>query len=520
MKLSSYAYVSLFGVNSLDDLKYALFANRLAKENITDPLSTESLRAAANTAKQFAAKNSWIANIFPVSRGLLSSIAPALFMSVRQMIICLDDLERKGPGLDLGDILGLVSFLREERKCKVVLLLNNEALGNDKSTFEKYLEKVVDVTLAYNVTPDESLKKADLKPDDIGTQVSACCVALGIINVRVIKKIDALVRSAKPLFEQYDQAVFVAATKSLALFCWAYHQPDDAPSFAFFRSKKSERAFGTGAGNFTTQEIAWNALLSSYDFGWVDELDLVLMKGVENGYLDPDELAGPAAKADERAKATKADGSFEDAWRLYHDSFDENEEEALNAIAASFEKNVKYISPINLNGTVRLFKELDRSEQARSMIGYYVDNRQEPRQFFDLEQYPFSGDISDPDVISAFKAKLDSFPSAPATSDMLAALKGGSWDTDTIDNLASLSTDEYYKIIANAKGEELRRIVSGCLQFDRIGNATEPMKEISKKARDALLRIALTSKINARRVAGYGIKVPSNFDTNTREPGG
>ena len=47
-------------------------------------------------------------------------------------------------------------------------------------------------------------------------------------------------------------------------------------------------------------------------------------------------------------------------------------------------KNVAYVTPINLNGTVMLFKGLGRTEQASEMIKYYVDNRKEDRKFFDL----------------------------------------------------------------------------------------------------------------------------------------
>ena len=48
-------------------------------------------------------------------------------------LICIDDLDRKGEKLRVEDVLGLVSFLREERKCKVALLLNEEQLqGKDE----------------------------------------------------------------------------------------------------------------------------------------------------------------------------------------------------------------------------------------------------------------------------------------------------------------------------------------------------------------------------------------------------
>ena len=52
--------------------------------------------------------------------------------------------------------------------------------------------------------------------------------------------------------------------------------------------------------------------------------------------------------------------------------------------------------------------------------------------------------------------------------------------------------------------------IASALQFDNVANATDTMKEISKRAKQALRRIANESPINARRVAKYGIKVEEN----------
>jgi hypothetical protein len=67
---------------------------------------------------------------------------------MRNTIVCIDDLERAGDGLNVKDVLGLATALRIEKKCKVVLLSNdNELEGQQKTDFEKQLEKVVDVKM-------------------------------------------------------------------------------------------------------------------------------------------------------------------------------------------------------------------------------------------------------------------------------------------------------------------------------------------------------------------------------------
>lgn len=143
----------------------------------------------------------------------------------------------------------------------------------------------------------------------------------------------------------------------------------------------------------------------AYGCAWTDDFDLELIKGVKDGYFDPEKIKKHAHDLQDKIITTKADGSFEDAWRLYHDSFENNEDELLDKLHASFVKNVKYITPTNLSGTVSLFKELGRTDQAREMLKYYIDTRNEDRAFFDLDANPFSDSITDPDVRAAFKER-------------------------------------------------------------------------------------------------------------------
>ncbi len=96
-------------------------------------------------------------------------------------------------------MLGLVSFLREQRNCKVSLILNDEALiDGAKTQFEKYLEKVVDVSLAYEPTASDSVGVALDVSDPVSQRVADLCTALGISNIRVIKRMERVVRAIQP----------------------------------------------------------------------------------------------------------------------------------------------------------------------------------------------------------------------------------------------------------------------------------------------------------------------------------
>jgi KAP family P-loop domain len=102
-----------------------------------------------------------------------SNVANALsFLTIRKQIVCIDDLERCGKGLDVSDVLGLTSFLRQQRSCKIILVLNDEQLkAEQKQWFESYLEKVVDVSLTLQPTPSESIAIAIRGTDDLSMRI-------------------------------------------------------------------------------------------------------------------------------------------------------------------------------------------------------------------------------------------------------------------------------------------------------------------------------------------------------------
>jgi hypothetical protein len=233
---------------------------------------------------------------------------------------------------------------------------------------------------------------------------------------------------------------------------------------------------------------------------------MALLEGVRCGYFDPTLITKPAAELDKQFAALKLNGSFQQSWDLYHESFDNNQEEVLDSMYASFISSVKQITPLNMNSTIALFKGLGRLDQAAEMIAHYVEKRSDEPALFDPQNYLMFGELTDQEVSKAFKDKHASFKhefDAPKVLRSIADTNG--WSPEEITYLSQLPVADYYQMFKGSKGKELRKLINACLQFDRIGNATSEMKEVSRKAREALGRIAKESPINACRVKPYGM---------------
>jgi len=162
------------------------------------------------------------------------------------------------------------------------------------------------------------------------------------------------------------------------------------------------------------------------------------------------------------------------------------------------------VNPGTLSGTVKLFKQFGRADQAEAMIARYVEARSGEPGLFDLNSNPFGITADDPGVRSAFEVK----EAEPRESANFVALLNSSkenWSADVVEALAAASVDDYFRAFKSSVGEAHRRLIYNGLQFANVGNATPAMRQVTEKARAALLAIAAESPFNTYRVARFGV---------------
>lgn len=134
---------------------------------------------------------------------------------------------------------------------------------------------------------------------------------------------------------------------------------------------------GIGDGKVSEQDKKWQTTLQSYNYQLTDELDLILAEAVKTGYIIEEDFKDKASVKNQQIIASKSEGSFSSAWRLYHDTFNDNGDEVINGLYESFKENCQYITPTNLNGTVSLFRELGEEKKASEIIGIYIEKRKD-----------------------------------------------------------------------------------------------------------------------------------------------
>jgi hypothetical protein len=505
--LEHYSYVSLFGRNSLEELRYAIFENTIEVNQLDIEPDFVTLKGILENSKSWR-KSTSLLKFIPRFNEFFPFFAKSFFLTVRKQIICIDDLERIGDGLSTKDILGLVSFLKDQRKCKIVLLLNDEELTEEASKdFEKQLEKVIDVEMRFEPTPLEAVDIGVDKSTSFEKRFSQVCIGLEITNIRVIRKIQRFLKNLERLLSNYDKRIFEAALPSVVLFCWIIYQPKLAPSLDFVKNFHSFGPILGGEKHESEPEKMWRLLLGAIKFSNFDEFDGALLKSVQMGYFDSDIIEKAAFEFSKELILQDQNNVLRAAWEKYHGSFKNNADEILDEMHGAFKVCVHSISPMNLDGTVGLFRTLGRDIEANEMIADYVSKRKETADFFDPQRSTFLA-LKDQVLKKAFEDKLATFKDERSPVEILLQIaRVSGWNPEDISALAHVSEDEFYKIFKETEGDDLDIVVNQALKMARYDQSDPQYKIISSNAEKALRRIALESDINRLRVMSYGVTV-------------
>jgi len=514
LRAKRYAYVSLFGLNSPDDLRHAIFESTVDPSQIATGPTIESLSDLIGTASAFGRKARGL--IGPVMSAfgqgdVGNAIAKSAFLLVREQLICFDDLERSGKDLKARDVLGLVSFLKEQRKCKIVLLLNDEALeGDEQEEFQRLLEKVIDVSLTFAPTPEEAAAIALQDDEPVGARLRKAAITLGITNIRVIKKIERLALRLVALLKDNRPEVLDQGIIACALGGWSVFQPDQAPRLDLIRDYNSiVWAMRDRRGEQPDDMAQWRDRLSLLPYTATDDFDRVVIDAVVAGFFDEKKLAAEAQRLDQELARTGRDNPYKQAWERYHGSLTDEDDEVVEGIRQAALASLENLDPSNINAAIRLLREFGQAGQADELVEAYVAAQPKNRRYFDLGNHHFGNDIPiDEALRAAFQRRYEEFVDTREPRDVLKEIaEGNGWGDDDERLIATLSAEQFEALFEATSGPTLRRIIQAALRLASNGSpATTPMRA---PLRQALENIAAKSPLRARRLRSWGFN-PDN----------
>ncbi|WP_144983064.1 P-loop NTPase fold protein [Halomonas sp. C22] len=505
--VKSYSYISLFGIDSLEGFKYAIFENTVPRSMIGKPITLESFSENVGKVSQILGKRA-LKTIFSTKplNGFSRAVDSASFLSVRNTLICVDDMERKGEKLSSRDSLGLISYLKEHRCCKVVLLLNDGEDGMDE--YIKYREKVIDIELEYRPSVKDNVDIAFDAQRGIFDIANEYACSLNSSNIRTLLKTKRYISILSATISDLEIEVQREVVSSVVLFCLCFYRAGNPliPPLDYVANIGSKLFRIGGDKEIPENEKPWHKFLMSFGYRTTNQLDKVLARGVEAGFFDLEEVNKIATARNEEVLQHKSTQEFHDAWSLYHNTFEENEDQLVEELQRSLVRNAKTVSPTNLNGTVVLLRDLGREEIADKIIEQYVLARKDQPKVFDLNDYAFGGDVTDSKIREVFASEYEKIDSRPSLLDVLERLSTtNGWSPIDEEVLAESTPEDYVSIFDSERGEHLDQYVRVGLKFREWSNGNDVREKIGRNLEEALQIIGQRSRLNRRRVKKFGV---------------
>ncbi len=145
MSITEYFNLCNYIKNPNKQVKNIVYVSLFGKEHYKEVLEEITLKAYKHNKILYFIRN---ITFWKLSVGTFLQLF--ITKNFKNIIVYLDDLERKSDKLDIKDILGLINQLKEE-KCKVILISNKDELSNnkekDKEIFDTYKEKCIDLNI-------------------------------------------------------------------------------------------------------------------------------------------------------------------------------------------------------------------------------------------------------------------------------------------------------------------------------------------------------------------------------------
>lgn len=510
--LAKYSYVSLFGVRSSAELRTAILLKAVSTQTIGQPLTAKSINENWRSLTVVGAKRLYLA----LANALREvSYAKHVYFGVETMasylvddtIICIDDFERSSTELRAEDVLGLILELKEERRCKVALILNDEELKDDrKDRYQQYREKVIDMELSFSPNVGETIDWAISKDFPFRAVIEECATKLGMDNIRALRKTGSLIRSMLDAAGELHPMAAESIVRSTCLLCASHftgrkdgHGLDSISKWngILWSSAKA------GHGELSSQDQQWRQKLLAYGTQQIDEIDLAIADVVKNGYVEGSDFLPQARKLNERWRQEDVAAPFSDAWQSFHFSLEEKPDELVEELFTSAKHAAPTVSPLNLSATVNLLRDLGASAKADELIDYYVSVRRDEPSVFNLSANPFATDIRDPHLLTKFEEEFEKSRRLPSLGEAATHIaQGNGWNPEHIEALERGSVDDYYHLFKQPHGRLLPGLIKACLRFEN----DRDHAAVAKKAAEALSKIAGEGPLNAMRLSRFGIK--------------
>ena len=541
IKNTAYSYVSLFGLNNLDDLKLRIFHNGKAikSEEVIKKEFEESVDEMSKLYRYapwlYSLKNKvpFIGSLtkfgkeLPFINKVGSLIGAAEYGLVKNYLICFDDLERKGDKLSIKEVMGLIDELSTRKKCKIVLIFNDKTLADnnqDRNDFDKYREKVVDVETEYKPSVEENLRHIFKGSEMFYGQVLKTFKIFGLSNIRIFKKTKWALDKIEPHIGNLEKNVQSELASHIAVFCWSFYNSESGLPLSFVKDKLKANSWLSALADKEHQpskeDKRWKEIASTLELGPA-KYDDSLYDLIQSGYFDTSKFLADINSVNKDVMIQNARQRLHQAWEIYTDSFDNNIDEFKVALKEVLNQDIGKLGIWDFSGVIDVLEEY--GDDVTKYVNEYVIARKGHLGAIDEHDHMFGHKIKNELLIRAIHDEKNRIGKDKDLDAILQKISfNKSWGPDDLDYLVNASTDDITKWMLSRPSDLVEKIRGGFLFFAQLQGSnpqdTSRYHSIANKAKDALKRVAAQNSLNAKRVMNiYGVDISAADSINASE---
>ena len=481
---SAISYVSIFGASSITDIK------RLILEKAVGLNSKELNRAIK------VARSTWaFGRLLPKFSNFANAVQYVSELLLKNFIVCLDDIERRSSSLELSTVFGLVSLLKEENNCRVVLIFNEDELKEaDQTALKIYREKIIDVEFTYAPTIAENAAIIFKEPKH--AFAFRVFELLEIRNIRVMQQVAWNLDLFEPFTLTLAPSVREWFLRHVVVLTCLFHQHANDINFSDL-DKFSEASFIIAKGQ-AKEERPGDRLLRRVDYGYSAPDEFVIWF-LQHGLVKDKELKEALKAEDERERRSQIREKQMTIWNLLTSNFQASQERLVHELVHFLNENVTELSWGELNEICDVISKLDANENTQLWKDRLILAQAPKIDMQTLNIYrEHTSDKELLDKLDARRAELHQEKSIKSIIFRMVLERG--WMPEDLAALDEYSEEEYANWLASETDPRLLEILKE-FRFTFNRNAQETAySRIGIKLENALKRLGTTSAINRLRL--------------------
>ncbi len=511
----AYSYVSLFGIASVAELKRAIVSRAVG---MGDNRGQRGLNFFKKAGAGLIRKGVLGAT------GLENTEAWAEMLEddcLKDFVVCLDDFERM-EGVSSVALLGFITSLRDERRCKVVMLYNPSALeedGDAEKAVTEYREKVFDRELAFKPTVKESYdiifdgldyrlgKTSDWDVENIFTPDTRSI--LGVFesaksaNIRVMHRTRSALDYFAPHLRVKYRRLWPHFARQVVKLCCIYYIHGKTVKIEEITDSKKWVAAQMGNRD-DPDNPAQHEMVKGVGYSPRDT-DVIIADYLTLGYVAWEERRALLLRCEKELAGSRLREKTREVWDIIWDNFHGKPAEFVSRMNAFLVRHVRELTLVDVDQAVGVLRELNGcSPEVEGIRRRKIHELAAQVDGLEDLSYGMGRELSNAVLDEAARIAREHPKPKKTIGEVIDLMsQSGGWNPRDAKHLEGLTEDDFFNYLSGVR--ERRFLARLKVARERLAG-TPGAENVLRILDGALRRLAERNALDSRRVR-YGLKM-------------